>query len=489
MDSEPEPSDDEIAAAKPTKATKARKAKADSYLPDIHRLLPKSEDAEQGVICSFLLDPLAVGDRCVERRITHSMFHIPAHASIYSCLIGMHLEREPIDLVTLTQKLRDWKELDQCGGAAFITQLFTFLPTAANCDYYLEILEEKFTLREIIRVCTEYAGRAYDEQAEVTMLLDQVETKILGISKARQVQPDSGCTAQELAMIGIHEIERRIALNGAISGLSTGFDDLDLKTDGLHSQEFIAIAGKSGSGKSALAMQIIEHLTIEQKIPCAVFPLEMGRKQLAQRMIFTRARVNTVRWRGPNGRGPSESDNARMVQASAEIAKSPLYVQDASDCTIQGVRAQMRRLVAKHGVRVCLIDSLSALHSDSRQARDNRIREAAECSEGCKEMAKELGITVLLICHIGKDKKRDERPSPADLRESGKVELDADSLWFLYEPDFDEKNPTSEPEIELWIPKQRDGEPFVASKLIFRKYHTRFHEPTPTNEPDQQQLI
>lgn len=464
----------------------AERKPKNSFLHDVHRLLPSSCDSEQGVLCSILLAPREVLALCDEKGITPAHYHIPAHSEIYRVITKMRPGGSAIDVITLTQELRNRKMLDQVGGPAFITDLFTFLPTFANASYYIEILEEKYTLREIIRVCTEYAARSYDEQGEVTMLLDELEAKVLRISRDRYKLATSGCSARDLALIGIAEIERRINLGAQISGLSTGFRTLDEKTDGLHGQEFIALAGKSGTGKSALAMQIIDHLAIEQRIPCAVWPLEAGRKQLIQRMIYTRAKVNPIPWRF--GVPPSDAERARMVAATVAISEAPIYFEDAPDCTIQSIRAQARRLVDKHGVRFFLIDSLSAMSSNTRQGRDNRIREAAECSQGCKDMAKELNATVLLICHIGRDILRSERPNPSHLRESGKVEIDADALWFAYEPDFDEANQKSgpEPEIRIWIPKQRDCDPFVEASLTFVKRFTRFQEGESEPEPEAQ---
>lgn len=478
----PEPSAEELAMtvngdveAKPV----ARIGGADlaskvTYLPDTHRLLPQSPDAEKGVLCSFLLSPREVGGMCAEKQIKKEHFFIPSHADIYATLLELWDRSAQIDFIALTQVLRDRGKLDECGGAAFVTELFTFLATAANCAYYMEILEEKWTLRRIIVVCTEFAARAYDAQDEVPDTLERLERDVLAIGQSA-VSSRNGYSGRELAAAGIEAIERRLSLGAQISGLSTGFADLDNKTDGMHRSELIVIASLSSMGKSALAMQIVEHQALDHGTPCAVFTLEMGRTQLAQRTIYTRARVNPTPWR--DGFRASELELNRIQKAASDIAASPLYVEDASDPTIQGIRATARRLVRDKGVRIVVIDSLSALHSDTKQGCENRIREAAECTEGAKQMAKELEITVILLCHIARTRERNERPALNDLRETGKVEQDADSVWMLYEPGFDPEKPSSEPEIAIWIPKQRDGDPFVTSYLKFQKYWTRFYEP------------
>src|ERR1051325_9343435 len=206
-----------------------------SYLPDIHRLLPQAPDAERGVLCSFLLAPREIGGLCAEKLVKAEHFHLPAHAQIYATLLELWDANKPIDFITLTQLLRDRGQLDQVGGAAFVTELFTFLPTAANAGYYVEILQEKYTLREIIKVCTEYAARSYDEQDDVPNLLNDVEAKIFAIAQDRFKEKTASMKDQ--VMQAIHAIEELYDRRGAITGLPTGFAELDKMTDGLHKAE------------------------------------------------------------------------------------------------------------------------------------------------------------------------------------------------------------------------------------------------------------
>jgi len=438
------------------------------------RQMPQAPEAEKAALSCFLLMPREVGALFVEKRITPEHFYDARNGLIYGAMMMMFSDNEPIDFITVTQQLRDLSLLDKCGGAGYTTDLFTFRDSPANASHYLDILHAQWTARRIVIVGTQYASQGYEPSHDVPEMLQAFERDVLAIGHAA-VASRGGYSGRELATAGIEAIERRLALGAKISGLSTGFHDLDNKTDGMHRSELIVIAGLSGTGKSALAMQIIEHQTLDCGVPCAVFTLEMGRTQLAQRCIYTRARVNPTPWR--DGIPPTAAQVQKMTNAAAEIASSPLYVEDASDPTIQGVRATARRLVRDKGVRIVVIDSLSALHSDTRQGRESRVREAAECTEGAKQMAKELNITVIMLCHIARTKERNERPNLNDLRETGKVEQDADSVWMLYEPEFDAASPAIEPEIAIWIPKQRDGDPFVTSHLRFQKFWTRFYEP------------
>lgn len=452
-----------------------REKKQDSYLPDIHRLLPASADAEQGVICSFLLAPREVGDKCIERRITHEMFHIPAHSKIYSCMISMHIEQEPIDLVTLTQKLRDWNELDATGGAAFITQLFTFLPTAANFLYYLEILEEKFTLREIIRICTEYAARSYDEQSEVTMILDELETRVMGIAKTRVIR---SITVKDLIMQVLNKFDFAYAHPGKLGGMSTGFPELDRKIDGLHAEEMIVIAARPGHGKTAIAMNIVEALAIDQKRPVAVFSLEMSGEQLVQRLLCSRARVNWFRFRDG---GVAERDFPALTSAASHIAEAKIFIEDDAGMSIQEIRARARRLRSEHGIEAIFLDYLQLATSTSRKAQDNRQVEVMEVSQGCKKMARELGIPVVALAQIDrgveKGQKTIRKARLSDLRDSGSIEQDADTVAFLRLEELYAENEEEARELEgkatLDIAKQRHG-PLGEVPLTYLKAYTRF---------------
>ena len=448
-----------------------------SYLPDIHRLLPQSSDAEQGVLSSILLAPKEVGGLCVEKGIRKEHFHIPAHSSIYEVLLEMYDQRQPIDVITLTQLLRDRKMLDQVGGPAFVTDLFTFLPTAANASYYIEILDEKFTLRAIIRVCTEYAARSYDEQSEVTMLLDEVETRVMEISKERY--KDKVASMKDQVMAAIHQIEELYTNRGGMTGFSTGFATLDKMTDGLHRAEMFVIAARPSMGKTALAMNMAEHVAIEQKKPVAVFSLEMSASQLVQRLLCSRARVDLGNVR--NGL-LSERDFPALTAAASKLAESKIFIDDTAGLSILELRAKARRLKSQHGIEAIFIDYLQLLRSTSRRAQDNRQIEIAEISSGLKALAKELDIPIVVLAQLNRNPEQRSgeskgRPRLSDLRESGSIEQDADVVGLLvreeYYADSDEEKKESEGKATLIIAKQRNG-PVGDVPLTFLKQFTRF---------------
>src|SRR6201987_3474717 len=274
----PERSGEKVVPISPTGSTQ-----------DIHRTPPHSIDAEQGVLGSMLISPRETIAECVEK-INEEYFYVPAHRTIYNVLVDLWNVGQAIDLITFTQVLRDRNLLDSVGGAAFVTSLFTFVPTAANVGYYLDIVRDKHILREIIAASTESVRRAYDEQEEVNNLLDEVEQRIFSVGEDRF--KGQMLSMKDQVMEAIEAIEKLYERKGGITGTSTGFVEFDRMTSGLHSSEMIVIAARPNMGKKAVAMNIAEHVGINEKLPVGVFSLEMSSQQLVQRLLCSRARVD-----------------------------------------------------------------------------------------------------------------------------------------------------------------------------------------------------
>jgi replicative DNA helicase len=448
-----------------------------SYSPDPHRLLPQSPDAEKGVLSSFLIAPRDVGGICAEKQITKDHFSIPAHATIYETLLAMWDKNEPVDFITLTQVLRDRNLLDQCGGAGFITELFTFLPTAANAPYYLDILQEKFTLRGIIKVCTEFAARGYDEQDDVPNLLDEVEKQVFTIAQDRF--KDRVANMKQLVVQAIGSIEELYERRGSITGLATGFADFDKMTDGLHGSEMVIIAARPSMGKTALAMNMAEYVAVDLKKAVAVFSLEMSAQQLVQRLLCSRARVNLGRVRDGF---LSERDFPALQSAASRLAESKIFIDDTSGLSILELRAKARRLKSQHDIQAIFVDYLQLLRSPTKRAQDNRQLEIAEISAGLKGIAKELNIPVVVLAQLNRNPEQRTgdsrgRPRLSDLRESGSIEQDADLVGLLvreeYYADSDEDKEEARGKATLIIAKQRNG-PVGDVPLTFLKEYTRF---------------
>lgn len=402
---------------------------------------------------------------CGERGVTAEHFYLPAHQVAFSALMDMHRANKPVDIVTFTGWMLDRQIIQSAGGPAYISELFTCLPTATNVAHYIDILCEKLTLRKIITTCTKHAQMAYEEQEEPARALEAVEKDIMGIRVTPADTDDY--SGHDVALIGGAALMEQAERVGGISGLSTGFSELDRKTDGMHEAEMIVLAGRPGLGKSALAANIMEHIAIGQGIPVGFIPLEMGKKQTCKRLVASFAGVNTTRWRF--GYHPTEADWENIAWAQSKYDAAPIHFSGGSDMTIQEIRARGRRLKRDHGIRLLIVDSLSKVRSDSKQARDSRTREVSEASGGMKEMAKELGIPVLVLTHIdrGQDKGDAPRqPKLTDLRESGSIEQDADSVWMLWQPE--------EGRTELLITKARDGSAPEKVTMHFQKEYVRF---------------
>ncbi len=426
----------------------------------------------------MLISPREAIGECVEK-INEEYFYIPAHQTIYNVLVDLWNAGQAIDLITFTQVLRDRNLLDAVGGAAFVTTLFTFVPTAANVQYYLDIVRDKHILREIIAAATESVRRAYEEQDEVNNVLDEVEQRIFAVGEDRF--KGQMLSMKEQVMSTLESIEKLFENKGAITGVSTGFRDLDRLTSGLHSSEMIVIAARPSMGKTALAMNIAEHAAIQLKLPVAIFSLEMSAQQLVQRMLCSRSRVNLAKTRDGF---LAEADFPKLTNAASKLAEAKIFIDDSASLSILELRAKARRLKAQQDVQLIIVDYLQLLRSTSRRAQDNRQLEISEISAGLKGLAKELKIPIIVVAQLNRNPEIRTGsgkgvPRLADLRESGSIEQDADLVGLLvreeYYADSDEERTELEGKAELIIAKQRNG-PIGQVKLTFLKDFTRFED-------------
>lgn len=442
---------------------------------DIHRTLPHSIEAEQGVLGSMLISPREIIAECVEK-INEEYFYVPAHQTIYVVLVELWNAGQGIDLITFTQVLRDRNLLETVGGASAVTSLFTFVPTAANVTYYLEIVRDKYILRQIIAACTESVRRSFEEQDEVHNLLDEVEQKIFSVGEDRfkgQV-----LTMKDQVMEAIEAIEHLYERRGGITGISTGFAELDRMTNGLHESEMIVIAARPSMGKTALAMNIAEHVSINEKLPVAVFSLEMSSQQLVQRLLCSRARVNLQKVRDGF---LAERDFPSLTAAASKLAEAQIFIDDSAGLSILELRAKARRLKAQKGIRLIVVDYLQLLRSTTRRAMDNRQLEISEISAGLKGLAKELKLPIIVLAQLNRqpEARTGGKPRLSDLRESGSIEQDADLVGLLVRPEIYEEDEDARAEkageAELIIAKQRNG-PVGEIALTFLKEFTRFED-------------
>lgn len=449
------------------------------------RLPPHSVEAEQGVLGCVFLSPMECLGECVEKfKQGPQMFYDLRHQVIYELLIDMWDRKEAIDIITVQQRLKDKQQLEAVGGLAYLAALPDKVPSAANLSFYVSIVREKYILRKMIATCTDVVGRVYEHEGQVDSLLDEVERDVLRISEER-VEAQS-ITIKEVVHKAINRLEEYHQNQGMLTGISTGFVDLDKMTTGLHGGEMIVIAARPSMGKTSLAMNIAESVAIDQKLPVGVFSLEMSSESLVLRMLCSRARVNL---RNIREGFFTERDFPKITSAAGKLANAPLFIDDSSGLSILQLRAKARRMWQQYGIKLIVIDYLQLLHSTNRKA-DNRQQEIADISNGIKALAKELNVPVIVLAQLNRSMEKEgfRRPRMSDLRESGAIEQDADLIGLLFDPnkkDEEDDGPSQSEgkDVILYIAKQRNG-PVDDVHLTFLKTYTRFENASKISQED-----
>lgn len=445
--------------------------KAPPRQPSPHRPLPASLDAEKALLCSIMLSPKENLPMAVER-IDRHYFHHPAHATIYELMVDLWNKLKPIDMITLTQALSDRKQLDQVGGAAALAELQTFLPTAALAEHYLDILREKFLLRRMIGVCTNSITRCYEEQDDAKTLIDDVEREVLAVGENRYRGEIVGL--HEHVNSAIETIEVLYKNKGQLTGVPTGFKQLDKITNGLQPGNMIVIAARPSVGKTALAMNMAEHAALSHRIPVGVFSMEMSTSEIVLRLLCSRARVNLQSIR--NG-FLGKKETASIVKASSDLRDGAMFIDDSSRLAIMDLRAKARRLMDRQQLGLIVIDYLQLMRAPSKRGPENRQSEMAEVSAGIKSLAKELAVPIIVLAQLNREseKRGDGKPRISELRESGAIEQDADVVGLLVRSAYYAKDKAAESdgEAELIIAKNRNG-PTEDIPLTFLPQFTRF---------------
>ncbi len=484
-----EPAESNIVPLNSPDFKKPRRQKSTAVdLSKLDRLPPHSIEAEQGVLGCILLSPSESLGICLEKlKAGSEVFYDLRHQTLFGEFIAMYDARQPIDLITVQQRLRDLNQLDGVGGLAYLSGLMDAVPSAANLAYYLDIVREKHVLRKMLQTCTGVLGRVHEHEGEVDQLLDEVERDILKISQDRETITNRGM--KDLVRGAIAMIEDYHQRAGGLTGISTGFVDLDKMTSGMHEGEMIVIAARPSMGKTSLAMNIAEHIVINEGLPVGVFSLEMTSESLVMRMLCSLARVNG---RSIRDGFLAEADMRKLTGAAGKMAKAPLIIDDTPGLSILQLRARARRMWQQHGIKVLVIDYLQLLHSSAKKAQDNRQQEIADISNGVKALAKELKCPVIVLSQLNRELEKDKNRKPrlSDLRESGAIEQDADVVALLYKPSTDddedagtERQPQDVVPVNLLIAKQRNG-PTGDVRLSFLKGFTRFESAAKISDED-----
>lgn len=442
------------------------------------RLPPHSIEAEQGVLGCVLLSPNDCMGVCIEKfKRGSEVFYDLRHQALFDVLAEMYDKKELIDPIVLQQYLRDRNQLEALGGMPYIAGLMNCVPSAANLDYYIEIVREKYVLRKMIQTCSGAVAKVYDYQGEVDGLLDEVERDVLQIAEERVSIGTK--TIKDLVHTAINTIEDYHTRAGALTGLGTGFPDLDKMTSGMHGGEMIVIAARPSMGKTSLAMNIAEAVAIDQKQPVGVFSLEMTAESLVLRMLCSRSRVNL---RNIRDGFLAERDFPKLTGAAGKLANAPLFIDDSAGLSILQLRAKARRMYQQHGIKLFVIDYLQLLNASSQKI-ENRQQEIAQISNGIKALAKELNVPVIVLAQLNRELEKDKNRKPrlSDLRESGAIEQDADLVGLLYKVESEkaeDEDPAAQQDVEavavnLLIAKQRNG-PTGDVCMTFLKSYTRY---------------
>ena len=453
-----------------------------TYLPDIHRLLPQSPDAEKGILASIILAPYECVAICDDAGVDADWFHIPAHATVYAAMRAiLDAPSGQLSFISLTTYLRDRNALDGVGGAGFITELHTFIGTAGNLQYYIDVAGAKLRLRRIIQLGTEFASRAYEEQHEAETLASEFESRVLTLSEGKAGRAEQ--SNKQLVTAVIEDVKTLYENKGKITGIETGFTQYDLLTNGLHPEEMTVFAARPGVGKTAFALAITEHVILRLGIPVIFVSLEMSPKQLMARLVYSLARLNRQRVRDGH---MTERDWPSLTAAAQQLATSLVTIIDTGETggSIQKIRSKTRAKVRElrksgHSNVVFIGDYLQLMTSDGRKA-GNREQEVAEVSRGLKMMSKELQIPVVVLAQINRASvKEKRRPRVSDLRESGSIEQDADNIGLIIRQEMDCE--PDDPELEslrgkaeLDIGKQRNGPAQETVELRYVKEYARF---------------
>lgn len=438
---------------------------------------PHSEDAEIAVLSAMLMDQDAV-IRASEF-VDGSMFYQERHRRIFRAMVALAEKAVTVDPLTLSDELTSKGELEASGGKDFIGYLVDAVPTSANIEHHAAIVRERFLRRTIIAVSTELIQEAHRGQVTGSDLLDLAEAKVFQISQERRQQ--GPLRIKEMLWPTMERLEARVRSGRTVTGVATGFADLDELTSGLQPADLVIIGARPSMGKTALCLNIAQHAAIDDKVPVAIFSLEMSKEALTERMLSSEARVDSQRMR----RGMIRDDEFPMLARAAGILSSaPIYIDDSSGLSVLEMRSKARRLKTEDNIGLIIVDYLQ-LMVGSRSA-ENRQQEVSEISRGLKALAKELGVPVVALSQLSRaseNRTGDHRPQLSDLRESGAIEQDADLIAFLYREEMyvgpvDSDGNSIEGKAELIIGKQRNG-PTGTVNLHFYKQYTRFADWSP----------
>ena len=433
-------------------------------------LLPFSLEAEQAVIGAILADAqclIKVTDHIAKK----DSFYKTAHQLIFEAFLRLGEKNENIDLLTISEYLKNHDQLQEVGGRSYLAELTNAAPVAANAEYYAKIVKNKSIHRNMINAGNKIVELGYTSDEDLDILVDKAEQVIFDL--AQNKSKESLTHIENILTNSWEQLEERAANKNALTGLNTGFYDLNAFTSGLQKSDLIILAARPAMGKTAFALNLAENSAILNNVPVAIFSLEMGKEQLVQRLLCARAEIDSSRVRSGQLR---EDDWARLGAAMGELGEAPIYIDDSAGVTVMELRGKCRRLKAMHGdLGLVIIDYLQLIEGRNNE---NRVNQMSEISRGLKLLARELNVPIIALSQLSRavESRPDKRPMLSDLRESGSIEQDADIVLMIYRDDY--YNPETEKPggADLIIAKQRSG-PVGNVELLFQSNITKFKNP------------
>jgi len=436
------------------------------------RVPPHAFDAECAVLGGIMLDTEAL--ERLEGALLPEHFYVEANGRIFSAILDLASRHQPVDVLTVKDYLQRADDLDGCGGEAYLGDLVGSVPTSANVKHYADIVRERSVLRELLSVCSTVSRDVYEETArDVSEHLDQAEMRMLSVAENFNRSRPTFSRMSDLMLSSYQELEKRYAEKKAITGVPTGFTDLDTMTAGMQRGDLIIVAGRPSMGKTAFSMNLAQNTAVRGDEPhvVAVFSLEMSSQQIAMRMLACEAKVNMGHLR--TGRFSAE-DWRKLAAASGALAEADIFVDDTPAISVLELRSKCRRLKREaKRLDLVLIDYLQLMGGNSNS--ENRAQEISEITRSLKGLAKELDVPVIALSQLNRslETRADKRPMMSDLRESGAIEQDADIIMFIYRDEVYNKKPENEGIAEIIVGKQRNG-PIGTVRLKFFHEHTRF---------------
>ncbi|MCI9418439.1 MAG: replicative DNA helicase [Eubacterium sp.] len=434
----------------------------------IKRILPHSAEAEQSVIGAILLDPDAI--MTVSELLLPEDFYTLQYKTLYNGMLSLYQEGKPVDPVTLQNKLREQEVPEELCSVEFISNILSSVPTSANVKYYAEIVKEKAVLRRLIRVSESIANDCYQDTEDLNVLLDNTERQIFDVVQNRSTS--DFVPIKQIALETLESIQNAAKTVGAVTGISTGFYDLDSRTAGLQKSDLILIAARPSMGKTAFVLNIAETVAMRNNTSTAIFSLEMSRIQLAKRLISMNSKVDSQHMRVGN---LADEEWGKITESTILLGESPLVIDDTPGITIAELRSKCRKMKIENDLGLVIIDYLQLMSGSGGRRNESRQQEISDISRSLKALAREIDCPVIALSQLSRavEGREDKRPMLSDLRESGAIEQDADVVMFIYRDEYYHRDSEDKGIAEIIIGKQRNG-PTCTVKLKWLSEFTKF---------------